>query len=141
MVLQECKSEWPSVTLEQSPKRKLQTSSRLWFMPPDKLALQIHDFCGQLGKECFELFSIWMERKNTINCICAAPRHRIVSDWILTKTCGFQFTFVIRIEQVNMHCNYISNTWKLLLHKEKFPSLNTEGKFFKQVTLWINGKF
>lgn len=39
-----------------------------------------------------------------------------------------------------MHCNYISNTWKLLLHNEKLPSLNREEKFLKQVTLFINGK-
>lgn len=72
MVLQECTSEWPSATLEQSPKRKLQTGSRLWFMPPDKLALQIHESYGQLGKDCFELFMVLIERKNTINCTCVA---------------------------------------------------------------------
>lgn len=105
MVSQECKSEWPSATLEQSPKRKLQTSSRLWFMPSDELVLLIHDSCGKLGNECFELFSILMERKYTINCMCAALRHPVLQDWILTKLCGFQFIFVIRIEQVNMHCN------------------------------------
>jgi len=104
-------------------------------MPPDKLALQIHDSRGQLGKECFELFSILKESKNTINCICAALRHPIVQNWTLTKPCVLQFTFVIRIQQVNIHCSYISNTWKLLLQKEKFPSLNTEGKYLKQVTL------
>lgn len=34
-------------------------------------------------------------------------------------------------EQVNMHCNYISNTWKVLLHEDKFPSLNIEGKYLE----------
>lgn len=38
-------------------------------MPPDKLVLQTYEPCGQLWKECFEIFSILMERKNTINCI------------------------------------------------------------------------
>lgn len=41
-------------------------------MEPDRLALQIHYSHGQVGKECFELFSVLMERKNTINCISAA---------------------------------------------------------------------